>query len=278
MCRAIVAAVIVLAAWVPTHAQQASIGAFTDSGGIWCGIEDSGPGVIPIYIVAQFPFGVTATQFLAPIPSCFVGATWVSDTFVFPVTVGNSQTGVAIGFGGCRLGRTHVLTINVQVQGLTEGCCRYAFLPHPDATLDGLEFTDCDFNLFVGTEYASFVTEDGQWTAPLVSDLQPIDGAIDQPLDTKLTWDLYYCSCGLGVRWDTVYFGTTPDPPEVAETWDHHGYDPGPLRPNTMYYWKVRASDSDAGSTTTTVFTFTTERAVPIEPTTWGRIKGLYGG
>jgi hypothetical protein len=54
-------------------------------------------------------------------------------------------------------------------------------------------------------------------------------------------------------------------------------YDPGSLFPTTTYYWKVSAWHLGPGGTTTTpVWSFTTEDAVPVKQSTWGAIKALY--
>jgi len=276
---ALVAGILALVAFSPTYAQRASIGVYADPAGNDCGVADNGPGVIPIYVVVRSlsAIGLVGTQFSAPIPDCLVGATWVSDTHVFPVSIGDSQSGLAIGFGTCRDWSIHVLTINVQVQGSTEGCCRYAFLPHPESTLGGPEFVDCNDNLFVGTEWSSFVTSDGGWGPPVVLDRYPPDGAIEQPLNTTLLWRKYLCSCSIGEHYTDVYFGTDANPPLVAG-FHGDGFDPGPLQGETTYYWKLVAVDVDGGPPTTTpIWRFRTQKGVPVEPTTWGRMKAFYG-
>ncbi|MEJ2720563.1 MAG: hypothetical protein P8181_05410, partial [bacterium] len=62
--------------------------------------------------------GAIACQFSAPLPECFVGS-YVSDTSVFPVTIGNSQLFVSIGYCVCLAAPIHVLTINLLVEGST---------------------------------------------------------------------------------------------------------------------------------------------------------------
>ncbi len=272
----IVVGILALTASLPTYAQYANFAVYDNPAGDGCGIANSGPGMIPFYVVVESHFGLVGTQFTAPVPSCLVGASWLSDNAPFPVTIGSSQTGITIGFGACRVSTVHVLTINVQVQGSTQGCCRFALLPHPEATLSGVEFVDCEDNLFTGVEHPSFVTADGGFGPPVILDRDPPDGAADQPLDKTLNWRLYHCSCALGVYDSRVYFGTDSDPPLVAEYIEDH-YDPGPLQRKTTYYWKLVAFDSDAlAGTTSPIWSFTTTKGVPVEPSTWGRIKGLY--
>lgn len=242
-----------------------------------CGAVYDGPGVVKLRVFAYNGSGLTATRFTAPVPECLEGGVWLSDTPVFSVTMGNSQTGVAISFGSCMYsGWIHVLTINVYVDSLAQSCCPYRFLPHPDATTGGPEVVDCNDHILTASDVASFVSPGGSPATPYVEKPQPADGATEQPVDTKLSWSVYLCSCALGVYWDDVYFGTTPNPPRVAEQ-TGPPYDPGPLEPQTTYYWKVIAYDWDGGGgTVSPVWTFTTGVALPVERSTWGRIKGLY--
>ncbi|MEJ2721943.1 MAG: hypothetical protein P8181_12520 [bacterium] len=90
--------------------------------------------------------GAQASEFSAPVPSCFTG-TWLSDTVVFPVTIGNSQNGVSIGYGQCTPGPIHVLTINFFCQGTTSNCCYYRIKPHPDRETGTVGVVDCSDDL-----------------------------------------------------------------------------------------------------------------------------------
>ena len=75
---------------------------------------------------------------------------YLSDTAVFPVTIGSSQTGVAIGYGACLAAPIHILSINVFCQGLTPPCCYYSVLPDPQTLSGQIEVVDCANNLLVG--------------------------------------------------------------------------------------------------------------------------------
>jgi hypothetical protein len=107
-------------------------------------IYDNAAGILSVYIVQlTFSEGMTASQFAAPKPECFQ-ASFLSDTAVFPVTIGNSQTGVAVGYGACLIGPIHVLTLNFFAQGLTADCCFYATVPHPGVPSGRIEAVNCD--------------------------------------------------------------------------------------------------------------------------------------
>lgn len=123
-------------------AQAGAIGLYRDPGGTICSFEDKSPGVAAFYVVHVGTGGATACQYAAPKPGC-LAATFLSDTNVFPVTIGGSQNGVSIGYGTCRSGPVHVQTINYFMQGLTQACCRYYVVPDPNAGSGTINIVDC---------------------------------------------------------------------------------------------------------------------------------------
>jgi len=127
------------------------IGSYADPGGLNCNVTDAAPGLLPIFIVHTLSPGATAAQFAAPIQLCQVGSLWLSDTGVFAVTIGNSQGGVAIGYGTCQVSPTHILTINYFVNGITALCCAYSVIPDPNVVSMQVEVVDCAGNLLTAT-------------------------------------------------------------------------------------------------------------------------------
>ena len=99
-------------------AQNGSVGLFSVNDGTNCEYFDVAPGLASIYAVWVGHGGGTAIQFRAVMPACFTAAVWLSDTAIWPVTIGPSQVGVAVGFGQCVPAPVHVLTINVFAQGI----------------------------------------------------------------------------------------------------------------------------------------------------------------
>jgi hypothetical protein len=98
-------------------------------------ICDGAPGPIYIYVICQFS---------APRPACFAAA-WLGDTPAFPVTIGNSQSGVSIGFGACRTPPVLALTITYYGFGATPPDCIYLTLPNPNNPSGLIQFADCNF-------------------------------------------------------------------------------------------------------------------------------------
>ncbi|UCH84513.1 MAG: hypothetical protein JSW50_02130 [Candidatus Latescibacterota bacterium] len=136
----------------------------TPAGDADCNITDAPPGgLLAVYCVhLQEPSGgptMIASQFQAVIPECFTGS-WLSDTAVYPVTVNNSQVGVAIGYGICVPLPSHVLTINLFALGDTPPCCIYPVTADPNIPSGRVEFVDCDDNLLFGWGQSGVINGD----------------------------------------------------------------------------------------------------------------------
>ena len=111
--------------------QGGTIGLYSDPAGTSCQAVDDGVGILKAYVIHSGSAGASACSFSAPLPSCMIGAAWGGDERRLPVTLGDSQKGVAVGYGTCREGPVHVLTINVVTSGKTTQCCPFRVLPQP---------------------------------------------------------------------------------------------------------------------------------------------------
>ena len=87
----------------------------------------------------------------------------------------------------------------------------------------------------------------------------PAAGATNRSISTNLSWQN-----GGGATSYKVYFGTdaTPDSGEFRQTQSSSSYDPGVLSNDTTYHWRID-SVSAGGTTTGSVWSFTTEMALP---------------
>ena len=128
------------------YGQGGAITLSSDPAGTSCNLADRNAGLCSIYVVHIEGSGVTGAQFSARAPACFT-ATWLSDTAVFPVILGDSQSGVSVAYGGCMSSPVHILTITFLCQGLTAECCPYRVLPHPGSTSGEIEVSDCNFTV-----------------------------------------------------------------------------------------------------------------------------------
>jgi hypothetical protein len=153
--RAIVAALPLLLLASAVFAQSGAVCIFTDDGGAACDFVDTTPGLVTLYIFHTQTPGAKAVQFAAPIPPCMVGATFISDDDVFPVTIGNSQDGVSVGYGDCLSGPIHVLTVNILASGTSTPNCAYPITPDPSA--GQVEMLDCNDNTLLATGGVAYI-------------------------------------------------------------------------------------------------------------------------
>jgi hypothetical protein len=102
--------------------------------------------------------------------------------------------------------------------------------------------------------YTTGVTPPGQASSP-----SPADSAIDVSTNADLSW-----TAGSGATSHDVYFGTS-SPGAFQGNQTGTTFDPGTMGYNTTYYWRI--DEINAGGTTTgTVWSFTTEAAPPPPP------------
>ena len=165
--------VIVMSASLAFAQTGGGIGIYSDMVGVDCNLWDNVAGLCPYYIVhIPLPGSIgaaSASQFSAPKPACLM-AMWLSDTAKFPVTIGSSQLGVAIGYGVCTPLPTHVLTMNYFCQALTPPCCVYRVLPDPAIASGQIEVVDCSFVTQFGVGMCAVVNPDAScpcWATPV---------------------------------------------------------------------------------------------------------------
>ncbi|MEJ2720179.1 MAG: T9SS type A sorting domain-containing protein [bacterium] len=241
---AAVAVLCVLACGSLAHGQVPVLGIYTDTNGDDCNIVDSSSGLLQAYVVLKDDVGtgISSVRFAAPLPACFTGS-YLTDTNVFPLVIGNSQDGVAVAFGTCRNVTTHILTIVTFGSGTTPDCCQWPIVADPNTSSGEVELWDCSTTnpqLVAGDVVTSTINGDGSCPCGVregLSQPSPPDGSVNQSIDTQLSW-----SPGtlVGYSYD-VYFGTTDPPPLVATGLGGPTYDPGTLEVSTTYYWQIVA-------------------------------------
>jgi len=162
MKRVVVLSFLLVIAASTVFAQAGGINLFSSPAGVSCDLVQPPPGLWSVYAVHVLTAGATASQWMAPIPPCLVGAAtiWLSDTPVFPVTIGNSQNGVAIGYGVCLASPIHILTINLFAQLPAPACCLWPVIPDPAVPSGQIEVVDCGGALLYGTGGSAVVNPD----------------------------------------------------------------------------------------------------------------------
>jgi hypothetical protein len=110
---------------------------YNDQSGVDCIIQDL-PGLVTVSVYYFNYFGdegISALQFGAPAPTCFVGAIWLGDQTPWPIWIGDSQmndpSGLSIALGGCQTPPVHIANIVYFAQGLSQTCCPYPVIKAP---------------------------------------------------------------------------------------------------------------------------------------------------
>ena len=269
---------VCLIVWGDAFADEPRIGVFGDSGGNTCNIADVSPGLISVYVVVGASPGVRTARFAAPMPGCMVGATYLSDTPVYPLTAGDSQAGVTVDLDECT-DYALVLVINYFCQGTSTPCCDYPVVADPSIASQEIEMTDCEGETIFGESGTSRVNADETCPCDYAvygpTKPNPEDGSVGVTVSPDLSWIFFTNPPVDDVTYD-IFFGTDADPPLLVEDHPDSSFAPGLLSTATTYYWKVVAHPSIGGSIGGDVWDFTTTSELAVERSTWGAIKDLY--
>ena len=95
----------------------------------------------------------------------------------------------------------------------------------------------------------------------------PVNHETDVSINTDLSWTGGDPDSGDTVTYD-VYFGTSSSPPKVSSDQSNTNYDPGTLETETIYYWKIVATDNNDATTEGPIWDFTTGAAPNNPPNT----------
>jgi hypothetical protein len=279
---------------VPAHAQQMRVAVYGETPALECEFVPvlGGIGYARVIVKNTVPF--EKVRFRAPIPPCS-GLAFGGDIVTDGTATGDSQSGIEITRSSCTSGPgdIEVLQIIYAVVGPPTGTCQWSIEPYPGDAM--AEVIDCDgYTGWADGNGAGIINGDcgligeNNFIGPYRP--VPVDGAggvavnallewtgpantlwlADHPFDVPIPGHNHFDD---DVVYSTGAAGTTPPP-----------YDPGPLAPNTTYYWRGAhfcfASCPHGGEGFSpnwdTGWTFTMEGALPAEEESWGRIKALY--
>jgi hypothetical protein len=106
-------------------------------------LADTLPGDVKIYVVHEDRSNVSTSAFMVVASEGFTG-TWLGETSAF-FTVGDSETGIFMSYGGCRNSPILILTITYQVFGTSSQCAYLSVEAHP--VYGWIEVLNCDMDL-----------------------------------------------------------------------------------------------------------------------------------
>jgi hypothetical protein len=103
----------------------------------------------------------------------------------------------------------------------------------------------------------------GKWPPSEPCNPNPVNGAVNVPINTNLSWDGGDYDPGDVVTYD-IYFGTDQNPSFLEQIgpfkWDqiNINYELPELNSNTTYYWKIVSTDVQGASSKSPIWSFTT--------------------
>jgi hypothetical protein len=121
-----------------------------------CSLIDTSPGIRTVYVFHTFNVGATASRFKIHLGTG-VTMTFVSETHPFQSTVGNTQEGITVCYGGCLAGDQLLATINYMAYATSAACSQVLVVPHPAAqtveamTCEGIAVRTFVNDMFVET-------------------------------------------------------------------------------------------------------------------------------
>ena len=106
--------------------EAGSIGIYTDVDGQYSYLADTG-GIVKLRVVHIVTDGATASAFRIEEPAGWVRTSAIAE---FPVSLGNVDDGISIGYGKCMSGSIHVMTLTYRSPGNTTPGAVFKVLPH----------------------------------------------------------------------------------------------------------------------------------------------------
>ena len=143
MKRTMVLIVMLMLSATVVFGQAGTVGVFQDSGAASCNLLDPAVGLTTWFLLHTNNVGASAMQCKATLPAAFTGS-YLSDTPQIGVQIGNTQTGLAVGYGTCVITSVVVVAfINVFGQGTTPACTLYPVTDDPAAGTGTIDVVDC---------------------------------------------------------------------------------------------------------------------------------------
>ena len=177
--------------------------------------------------------------------------------------------GVYVDFGECLAPPIHVLTIYVIGGNVVENCCWWPFTD--------IQIVDCNDEVIgVGSSGGMLSIEPCELTAP--HSPFPADDAVGFPATVLFNWltENPPVECYGTPLVYNFYIGTDSES-LVQHWWVGPPYEVNGLLPGTRYYWQADVEIlGTEGPYISPLWSFVTEGAVPVEQSTWGRIKSLF--
>ncbi len=153
-------AVPLLIITVPLAAPADEIGLFVDSNYEECTLVDSGTGLVSVYVVHSPSNGSTASQFMLEAGSG-VSMTYMGETSPYSVIIGDTQSGISIGYGSCKYTDILVSTVSYYSAGGSSQCSAIKIAVDPSAPSGTIEAINCSFSRLEAIGSRLVINSDG---------------------------------------------------------------------------------------------------------------------
>jgi hypothetical protein len=114
-----------------------------------CYVEDTGAALVPVYAVHMYCPGATASQWMLVTGGGW-NCTYTGEIVHMPTSIGNTQAGISLGYGGCKACPLLVVTINYFCMGTSPTCAYLQVVGDPASGSGTIEVVDCAFARHVG--------------------------------------------------------------------------------------------------------------------------------
>jgi hypothetical protein len=128
--------------------QVGGIGMYVDTPTyVDCDFLDTGNALVPIYCVAKYNAGSTASQWMMVTGGGW-NCTYTGEIVAMPTSIGGTQTGISLGYGGCQVGDLLLVTVNFFCMGISPTCAYLEIIGDPSSGSNTVEVVDCAYVRF----------------------------------------------------------------------------------------------------------------------------------
>lgn len=154
---------------LPAVAQTDVIGLYSDQSYNDCTLSDGSARMVSVYVVHESSMGGMASQFRLSAGSG-ANLSYVGETTPYTIVVGNTQSGITVGYGTCQRGDVLVVTVNYFASGTSSACSYIRVVPDPISANGTIEIVDCSFYASEGIGSKLVINPDGTCECGLSSE------------------------------------------------------------------------------------------------------------
>jgi hypothetical protein len=124
--------------------------------------DDLTAALVPVYVVHQLTPGATASQFMVVSGGGF-NCVYTGEIIAVPVSIGSTQSGISVSYGGCVPSTILIATMNYFCQGISPANAYLEVVPDPAAPTGTIEVVDCSFVKLVAYGGRAYFNTDQPW-------------------------------------------------------------------------------------------------------------------